>query len=168
MDVARAAMGHGWPFAADPRSNDGARGPQRSWGRMSGLDLLVSFGAMPKETRSAERNRTYEQCNNAGKPNSRIAYETHELAAKAAPTRSLKVSFCLIAVAPSQGVSRYTEMVELRTVLSVPKPDLVMHLRRALKERRALLLCGDKDRPPAKHLAEPYRTRAEKACRSVS
>ena len=44
MDVARAAMGQGWPFAAGPRNNDGAREPQRSWGRMPGLDLLVSFG----------------------------------------------------------------------------------------------------------------------------
>jgi len=68
MDAARAAMGQGWPFAAGPRNNDEARESQRSWGRMSGLDLLVSFGAMPKETRSTERNRTYEQLDNAGKP----------------------------------------------------------------------------------------------------
>ena len=68
MDVARAVMGQGRPFAAGPRSNDGVREPQRSWGRMSGLDLLVSFGAMPKETRSTERNRTYPQRDNAGKP----------------------------------------------------------------------------------------------------
>ena len=27
MDAARAAMGQGWPFAAGPRNNDGARGP---------------------------------------------------------------------------------------------------------------------------------------------
>ena len=67
MEAARAAMGQGWPFVACPRSDDGAREPQRSWGRMSGLDLLVSFGAMPKETRSSERNRTYEQRNNDGK-----------------------------------------------------------------------------------------------------
>ncbi len=44
MDAARGLMGQGWPFQAGPRSNDGAREPQRSWGRMSGLDLLVSFG----------------------------------------------------------------------------------------------------------------------------
>ena len=68
MDVARAAMGQGWPFAAGPRNNDEARESQRSWGRMSGLDLLVSFGAMPKETRSTERNRTYKQRDHAGKP----------------------------------------------------------------------------------------------------
>ena len=68
MDVARAAMGQGRPFAASPRNNDGAREPQRSWGRMPGLDLLVSFGAMPKETRSTERNRTYPQRDKAGKP----------------------------------------------------------------------------------------------------
>ena len=57
MDAARGLMGHGWPFQAGPRNNDVARKPQRSWGRMPGLDLLVSFGAMPKETRSTERNR---------------------------------------------------------------------------------------------------------------
>ena len=44
MDAARAAMGQGWPFAAGPRSNDVAREPRRSRGRMSGLDLLVPFG----------------------------------------------------------------------------------------------------------------------------
>ncbi|KAB0546953.1 hypothetical protein F7R01_18915 [Pseudomonas argentinensis] len=44
MDVARAAMGQGWPFAVCPRNNDEAREPRRSRGRMSGLDLLVSFG----------------------------------------------------------------------------------------------------------------------------
>jgi len=33
---------------------------------MSGLDLLVSFGAMPKETRSTERNRAHKQLGNAG------------------------------------------------------------------------------------------------------
>ena len=66
MDVARAAMGQGWPFAAGPRNNDEAREPRRSRGRMSGLDLLVSFGAMPKETRSPERNRAHRQLGNAG------------------------------------------------------------------------------------------------------
>ena len=34
MDVARAAMGQGWPFAACPWSGDGAREPRRSRGRM--------------------------------------------------------------------------------------------------------------------------------------
>ena len=66
MDVARAAMGQGWPFAASPRNNDEAREPRRSRGRMSGLDLLVTFGAMPKVTRSSERNRAHKQLGNAG------------------------------------------------------------------------------------------------------
>ena len=44
MDAARGLMGHGWPFQADPRNDDAMREPQRSWGRMSGLDFLVSFG----------------------------------------------------------------------------------------------------------------------------
>ncbi len=46
MDAARGLMGHGWPFQAGPRNDDVMREPQRSWGRMSGLDLLVTFGAM--------------------------------------------------------------------------------------------------------------------------
>ena len=107
MDVARAAMGQGRPFAAGPRNNDGAREPQRSWGRMPGLDLLVSFGAMPKETRSTERNRTYEQHDNAGKPQ-RVAFSKkasirkacgrsspRNLEAKASPTISVDVCACL-------------------------------------------------------------------------
>ena len=36
MDVARAAMGQGWPFAAGPWSNDGAREVERSETRMQG------------------------------------------------------------------------------------------------------------------------------------
>ena len=66
MDVARAAMGQGWPFAAGPRSDDGTREPRRSRGWMSGLDLLVPFGAMPKGTRSSERNRTHQRHDNSG------------------------------------------------------------------------------------------------------
>ena len=48
MDVARAAMGQGWPFAAGPWNNDGVNEPCRRQGRMSGLDLLVPFGAIAK------------------------------------------------------------------------------------------------------------------------
>jgi hypothetical protein len=48
MDVARAAMGQGWPFAAGPWSNDSVHEPCRRQGRMSGLDLLVPFGAIAK------------------------------------------------------------------------------------------------------------------------
>ena len=68
MDAARGLMGQGWPFQAGPRNNDVMREPLRSWGRMLGLDLLVPFGAMPKGTRSSERNRTYKQHDNAVKP----------------------------------------------------------------------------------------------------
>ncbi len=56
MEAARGLMGHGWPFQAGPRNDDVMRESQHSWGRMSGLDLLVTFGAMPKVTRSSERN----------------------------------------------------------------------------------------------------------------
>ncbi|OHC28245.1 MAG: hypothetical protein A3J71_15345 [Pseudomonadales bacterium RIFCSPHIGHO2_02_FULL_60_43] len=48
MDVARAAMGQGWPFAAGPWSNDGVNEPCCRQGRMLGLDLLVPFGAIAK------------------------------------------------------------------------------------------------------------------------
>ncbi|SDH52353.1 hypothetical protein SAMN05216588_105127 [Pseudomonas flavescens] len=44
MDAAGDLMGQGWPFQAGPRNDDEMGEPQRSWGRMSGLDLLVSFG----------------------------------------------------------------------------------------------------------------------------
>ncbi len=68
MDAARGLMGQGWPFQAGPRNDDATREPQRSWGRMSGLDLLVTFGAMPKVTRSTERNRAHRQLSNADEP----------------------------------------------------------------------------------------------------
>ncbi|RRV64961.1 hypothetical protein EGI99_19605 [Stutzerimonas stutzeri] len=48
MDAARAAMGHGWPFAAGPWNVTGAREPRRSRGRMQGQDFLVPFGATAK------------------------------------------------------------------------------------------------------------------------
>ena len=37
MDAAKDAMGQGWPFAACPWSNDGAKEPRRRRGRMSGV-----------------------------------------------------------------------------------------------------------------------------------
>ena len=45
MDAARAAMGHGRPFAAGPWSADGANEPraQSALGRMSGAFLLGYF-----------------------------------------------------------------------------------------------------------------------------
>ena len=48
MDVARAAMGQGWPFAAGPWSNDGVNEPCRRQGRMSGQAFLVTFAATGK------------------------------------------------------------------------------------------------------------------------
>ena len=49
MDVARAAMGHGWPFAACPWSGDGTREPRRSRGRMQGCVSLLTFFAQAKK-----------------------------------------------------------------------------------------------------------------------
>src|SRR5690606_32719579 len=42
MDAARAAMGHGRPFAACPWSGAGAREPRRSRGRMQGQAFLLT------------------------------------------------------------------------------------------------------------------------------
>jgi len=46
MDAAKGVKGQGRPLYADPRSNDGVNVPCRRQGRMSGLDLLVPFGAI--------------------------------------------------------------------------------------------------------------------------
>ena len=43
MDAGRAAMGHGWPVAADPRSGTGTREPERSEGRTPGASLFGYF-----------------------------------------------------------------------------------------------------------------------------
>jgi len=48
MDAARAAMGQGWPFAACPWSNDGAREPDEVGPDGRGKDLLLTFGAFAK------------------------------------------------------------------------------------------------------------------------
>ena len=48
MDAGRAAMGHGWPVAAGPRSRTGAREPERSEGRTPGQAFLVTFSASGK------------------------------------------------------------------------------------------------------------------------
>ena len=43
MDVARAAMGQGWPFAASLWNGDGVSEPSRREGRMNGRRVLVTF-----------------------------------------------------------------------------------------------------------------------------
>ena len=43
MDVAKAAMGQGWPTAAGLWNDDGVSEPWRSQGRMSGRRVLVTF-----------------------------------------------------------------------------------------------------------------------------
>ncbi len=45
MDVARAAMGQGWPFAAGLWNGDGVSEPWRSEGRMNGRKGLVTLPA---------------------------------------------------------------------------------------------------------------------------
>ena len=46
MDAVKGVKGQGRPLYADPRSNDSVHEPCRRQGRMSGLDLLVPFGAI--------------------------------------------------------------------------------------------------------------------------
>jgi hypothetical protein len=48
MDAARAAMGQGWPFAACPWNDDGAREPDEVGPDGRGTDLLLTFGASAK------------------------------------------------------------------------------------------------------------------------
>ncbi len=56
MDAARAAMGQGWPFAACPRSDDGAREPRRSRGRMMGWpSFWLLFLGQTRKSNSPER-----------------------------------------------------------------------------------------------------------------
>ena len=52
MDAGRAAMGHGWPVAACPRSRAGVREPERSEGRTMGQGLFGYFcGCLTKVPR---------------------------------------------------------------------------------------------------------------------
>src|SRR3990167_7920812 len=62
MDVARATMGHGWPFVACPWSGDGRREPRRSRGRMMGCPSLwlLSLG-QARESDSPVRGETATQ-----------------------------------------------------------------------------------------------------------
>ncbi|BAN50085.1 hypothetical protein PCA10_43530 [Metapseudomonas resinovorans NBRC 106553] len=65
MDAARAAQGHGWPFAAAPRRKDGARGVWRSQTRMVGQALLVTSGwfGTPTTARSDSPGRAKQKPN---------------------------------------------------------------------------------------------------------
>ena len=51
MDAGRAAMGHGWPVAAGPRSGAGVREPERSEGRTPGAKALWLLCRFYKVTR---------------------------------------------------------------------------------------------------------------------
>ena len=100
MDAARGLMGHGWPFQAGPRNNDVARKPQRSWGRMSGLDLLVSLGRCQKKpARQSGIERKSNAITMANHCSSMCSELSRKLEAKASPTIALlTVRFCLEAV----------------------------------------------------------------------
>ncbi len=62
MDVARAAMGQGWPFAAGLWNGDGVSEPSRSEGRMNGRKGLVTLPAKSLaregETKDINKNAT--------------------------------------------------------------------------------------------------------------
>ena len=51
MDAARAAMGQGWPFAACPWNNDGARGPDEVGPDARGKPSWLLLGRLPEVTR---------------------------------------------------------------------------------------------------------------------
>ena len=51
MDAARAAMGQGWPFAACPWSNDGAREPDEVGPDGRGKPSWLLLGRLPEVTR---------------------------------------------------------------------------------------------------------------------
>ena len=51
MDAARAAMGQGWPFAACPWSNDGAREPDEVGPNARGKTFCLLLGRLPKVSR---------------------------------------------------------------------------------------------------------------------
>ena len=51
MDAARAAMGQGWPFAAGPWSNDGAREPDAVGPHARGKTFCLLLGRLPKVSR---------------------------------------------------------------------------------------------------------------------
>ncbi len=51
MDAARAAMGQGWPFAACPWSNDGAREPDEVGPDARGKTSWLLLGRLPEVTR---------------------------------------------------------------------------------------------------------------------
>ena len=55
MDAARAAMGHGWPFAAGLWNGDGVSEPRRSRGRMIGRRVLVTFARKSDSPDRAKR-----------------------------------------------------------------------------------------------------------------
>lgn len=51
MDAARAAMGQGWPFAARPWNDDGARGPDEVGPDGRGKTFCLLLGRLPKVSR---------------------------------------------------------------------------------------------------------------------
>ena len=51
MDAAKAAMGQGWPFAAGPWSNDGAREPDAVGPYARGKTFCLLLGRLPKVSR---------------------------------------------------------------------------------------------------------------------
>jgi len=61
MDAARAVMGQGWPFAASPWSNDGAREPDEVGPDARGKTFWLLLGQLPKVTRRKGGTGSCEQ-----------------------------------------------------------------------------------------------------------
>ena len=51
MDAERAPLGHGWPVAACPRSNDGVREPAAGGPDAWGKTFCLLLGRLPKVSR---------------------------------------------------------------------------------------------------------------------
>ena len=70
MDAARAAMGQGWPFAACPWINDGAREPAAGGPDARGKTFWLLLGQLPKVSR--RKGGTGQQ----GNTNAAAVYKT--------------------------------------------------------------------------------------------
>ncbi len=66
MDVAKAAMGQGWPTAAGLWNGDGVSEPRRSRGRMIGRRVLVTF-ARKSDSPGRAKPKTSTKTRQSGK-----------------------------------------------------------------------------------------------------
>ncbi|WP_156152755.1 MULTISPECIES: hypothetical protein [Pseudomonas] len=74
----------------------------------------------------------------------------------------------VVAEPPAPSSNSTLSIASLDRILPMPKNELAMHLLRALKGHRALLLCGGKCRPLGSRMVDACRTRFEKPSFSSS